>query len=86
MIYPVKSNFLSIYSNVLEKKEFKKENVNINGVVGIRLTIEDPENPSAISTIVLLKAGNNVFKFSYARNSAKSAIVMDQMLQNFELK
>src|SRR3989338_1352247 len=65
---------------------FKKENVNINGVVGIRLTIEDPENPSAISTIVLLKAGNNVFKFSYARNSAKSAIVMDQMLQNFELK
>ena len=67
----------------------KKENVNINGVAGIRLTIEDPENPensSAISTIVLLKAGNNVFKFSYARNSAKSAIVMDQMLQNFELK
>lgn len=67
-------NFL--YSN--------KESVNINGLSGIRLT-NDLKN-GLTSKIVLLKAGNNVFDFSHSINSARSATVMDQMLQNFQLE
>lgn len=77
---------LDSFINLKRFSYSKKENVNINGVSGIRLITKNPENSSATSKIVLLKVGNKVFDFSYARNSAKSATVMDQMLQNFRLK
>lgn len=87
LIYKTDSNTtLDSFINLKHFSYSKKENVNINGVSGIRLTASDLENPSRISKTILLKADNKVFNFSYARNSARSATVMNQMLQNFKLK
>ena len=61
MIYPVKSNFLSIYSNVLEKKEFKKENVNkVNFMRGLLLKVFIPIFAGIISVSGLSQAEDNL--------------------------
>mgnify|MGYP001592004221 CR=1 FL=1 len=87
LIYKIDSK--TTLDGFIDLKHFaysKKENININGTSGIRLTAKDPENSDIIYKIVLLKAGNTVFDFSYARNSVESAMVMDQMINNFKLK
>ncbi len=64
----------------------KRENATMNGQSAVRLTFENPENPNETGIAVLFKANNKTFNFSYARNSALSVTVMDEMLKTFKLK
>src|SRR3989344_4251054 len=62
------STTLDSFINLKHFSYSKKENVNINGASGIRLTTGGEG-----SKIVLLKVGDKVFDFSYSRGSTKSA-------------